>query len=76
MFNCFFFKRNREQKEHEQSIGDGLPAAIEHFVEEIQTAGGPDIEFCHELGRDRLPRQSSQGRLPHREGIARQCLPT
>jgi signal transduction histidine kinase len=56
MFNCFFFKRKREQKEHEQSIGDGLPAAIEHFVEEIQTAGGPDIEFCHELGRDRLPR--------------------
>ena len=56
MFNCFFFKRKREQKKHEQSIGDGLPAAIEHFVEEIQTAGGPDIEFCHELGRDRLPR--------------------
>jgi len=56
MFNCFFFKRKREQEEREQSIVDGLPSAIGHFVEEIQTAGGPDIEFCHELGRDRLPR--------------------
>ena len=56
MLNCFFFKRKREQDEHEQSIVDGLPAAIAHFVEEIQTAGGPDNEFCHELGRDRLPR--------------------
>ena len=51
MFNCFFFKRKREQ-EHGQSIVDGLPAAIKHFVEEIQTAGGLDVDFCH----DRLPR--------------------
>lgn len=56
MWNCFFFKRKREQEEHEQSIVDGLSEAIKHFVEEIRTAGGPDVEFCHELGRDRLPR--------------------
>ena len=56
MLNCFFFKRKREREEHEQSMADGLPAAIERFVEEIQTTGGPDNEFCHELGRDRLPR--------------------
>ncbi len=56
MLNFFFFKRKREQEAHEQSIVDGLPAAIERFVKEIQTAGGPDIEFYNELGPDRLPR--------------------
>ena len=56
MLNGLFFKRNREQEEHEQSVVDGLSAAIKHFVEETQTAGGPDIGCCHELGRDRPPR--------------------
>ena len=55
LLNFFFFKRKREQ-EHEQAIVDGLSVAIEHFVEEIQAVGGPDIEFCQKLGRDRIPR--------------------
>ena len=55
MLNSSFFKRKREQEEHEQPVVDGLPAAIEHFVEEIQTSGCPDIEYCHENARHRLP---------------------
>ena len=74
MLNCFFSKRKREQNEHEQSIVTGLPAAIEHFIEEIQTTGGPDIEFCHELGRGRLPRNLRKAAFRiMKESLANAC---
>jgi two-component system, NarL family, sensor histidine kinase DegS len=36
------------------AAGD-LPKAIECLIQQIRTAGGPEIEFCHDVEADRIP---------------------
>ncbi|MGA2257252.1 MAG: sensor histidine kinase [Thermoguttaceae bacterium] len=38
-----------------QLAAGGLPAAIAYLIEEIQTAGGPDTEFRHDIHPDQIP---------------------
>ncbi len=38
-----------------QLAAGGLPAAIAYLVKEIQAAGGPDMEFRHDIQPDQIP---------------------
>jgi signal transduction histidine kinase len=38
-----------------QLAAGGFPAAIAYLIEEIRTAGGPDMEFRHDIQPDRIP---------------------
>jgi two-component system, NarL family, sensor histidine kinase DegS len=38
-----------------QLAAGNLPAAINFLIKEIQTAGGPDVEFCCDIQADQIP---------------------
>lgn len=38
-----------------QLAAGNLPTAIDYLIKEIQTAGGPEIEFHHDIQADRIP---------------------
>ena len=38
-----------------QLAAGNLPTAIAHLIQEIKAAGGPDIEFCHDIQTDHIP---------------------
>ena len=38
-----------------QLAAGNLPKAIECLIQDIRTAGGPDIEFCHDVEADLIP---------------------
>jgi signal transduction histidine kinase len=38
-----------------QLAAGNLPMAIDSLINEVQTAGGPDIEFCHDVQADQIP---------------------
>ena len=38
-----------------QLAAGNLPAAVDCLIKEIETAGGLDIEFCHDIQADQIP---------------------
>jgi signal transduction histidine kinase len=52
----------------------GLPAAIAYLTEEVQTAGGPDIEFRHDVHPDQIsPRLQRAAFRIVQESLANAC---
>ena len=53
----------------------GFPAAMAYLIEDIQTAAGPDMEFCqHAIDTDQIPPEWKQAavRITH-ESLANAC---
>jgi two-component system sensor histidine kinase DegS len=52
----------------------GLPTAIGRMIEEVRAAGGPDIEFCHDLHVDHIPPELQQAAFRiAQESLANAC---